>query len=64
MSEDTADGERGRLGNVAGSRTVVAPVRYSGANPVRWQAQSSKLLNGLLVVGRFDFDWFPPIKRR
>src|SRR5580698_1508832 len=31
-----------------------------GANPVRWQAQSSKLLNVLRVVGRFDFDWFPP----
>jgi hypothetical protein len=31
-----------------------------GTNPVRWQAQSSKLLNVLWVVGRFDFDWFPP----
>jgi hypothetical protein len=31
-----------------------------GTNPVRWQAQSSKLLNVLWIVGRFDFDWFPP----
>jgi hypothetical protein len=35
-----------------------------GTNPVRWQAQSSKLLNVLLVVGRFDFDWFPPLHTR
>jgi hypothetical protein len=32
-----------------------------GTNPVRWQAQSSKLLNVLWIVGRFDFDWFPPV---
>jgi hypothetical protein len=36
----------------------------AGANPVRWQAQSSKLLNVLLVVGRFDFDWFPPVRSK
>jgi hypothetical protein len=35
-----------------------------GTNPVRWQAQSSKLLNVLWIVGRFDFDWFPPLHTR
>jgi hypothetical protein len=35
-----------------------------GTNPVRWQAQSSKLLNVLWIVGRFDFDWFPPVRSK
>jgi hypothetical protein len=34
-----------------------------GANFARWQARSSKPLNALWSVGRFDFDWFPPAKR-
>jgi hypothetical protein len=56
--------EKIRDGSAEANGSLVLATIGLGINPVRWQAQSSKLLNVLWIVGRFDFDWFPPVRSK